>query len=261
MSQAQDNTQAQATGNNAEAITTTDAVEGINVEQRPHEAMYHYKSFPEDKSNKGYNNLMELVSAGKLSEDDINKDKRDDGTPVIKRKSQAVVMEVPVVESFIKDDAGFTPKMKQHLQELVNKYIEDSQREDVDNATGKLRHWSEIFNDDFSKRRASTKVTKEQVEEATKVLNEVLEALGTKEKAREYMVDLAQRKFGAAACKTAKPEVLERIQTLVLESYQQLEGEPEQVQHSAVFNLWLDNLKKALEPADDDIDVDLFETE
>jgi predicted house-cleaning noncanonical NTP pyrophosphatase (MazG superfamily) len=244
-----------------DAIATTGAVDGINVEQRPHEAMYHYKSFPEDKSNKGYNNLMELVSAGKLAEEDINRDKRDDGTPVVKRKSQAVVMEVPVVESFISEDAGFTPKMKQHLQELINKYIEDSQREDVDNATGNLRHWSVIFNDDFSKRRASTKVTKEQVEEAAKVLAEVLEALGTKEKAREYMVDLAQRKFGAAACKTAKPEVLERIQTLVLESYQQLEGEPEQVQHSAVFNLWLDNLKKALEPADDDIDVDLFETE
>lgn len=257
MSQAQ----TESNRNETVAVTGASAVEGINVEQRPHEAMYHYKSFPKDASNKGYNNLMELVKAGKLSEDDINEDKRDDGTPVVKRKSQAVTMEVPVVDSFIKDDAGFTPKMKQHLQELVNKYIEDSQREDVDNATGNLRHWSVILDSDFSKRKASTKVTKEQVEEAAKVLNDVLEALGTKEKAREYMIDLAQRKFGAAACKTAKPEVLERIQTLVLESYQQLEGEPEQVQHAAVFNLWIDNLGKALEPQEDDIDVDLFETE
>tara|TARA_B100000929_G_C15507661_1_gene419288 strand:+ start:2986 stop:3741 length:756 start_codon:yes stop_codon:yes gene_type:complete len=249
------------TENQAQAVQVRGQLDNVAVKSLPHTGTYHYKSFPKDESNKGYNSLMSLVNDGKLSMDDIEEQKRDDGTPVLKRKSRIVPMEVPDIRDMLRADTGLTDKQVNYLQDMVTKHIEDAQREDIDSVNDTIRHWTAILDDDFSKRRASTKVTKEQVAEAAKILNDVLEAMGAKQKPREYTVKLAENKFGASVTKSAKPEVLERIQQWVLDAFNELEDTPEQATYAPVFDLWLDNLKKALQPPESDIDEDLFELE
>ena len=235
--------------------------ENVKVSERPHDAVYHYKSFPKDASNNGYKKLMDLIKAGKLSESELNEDKRDDGTPVVKRVSQRVTMPVPVVADMLRNDLELPATTIQHLQDLITKYIEDKQREDVDNVTGSLRHWSVILSEPFAKRSTSVKVTKEQVEAASKFLDLVLNEIGMAEKGREFIVALAGKKFGASACRGQKPEVLEKIQEKVLEAFEQVADTDEGMEHGAVFSLWLDNIEKALAPQDDNIEVDMFDTE
>lgn len=221
-----------------------EGVEGAVVVKRLQVPVY-YKAFAEGTG--GHTALKELVAAGKLDMSLIEVDKNDKQQVTWKRKGATLGVTVPVLA---KSWGGLTGSQQQHVQEVLEKYFTDKQRPLFDALEGKEVDWVELLSGSYSQRKVAVKITAEMITAASLVLHKYLQV---NDAAKGTVVEMAKKKFSSAVTRTTKPEVLERLLTLVLEAYAAYETDEadEASKHEAVFGLWADNLQEALQPADE----------
>lgn len=210
-----------------------------------------YKAF--EVGSKGQIALAELVSSGKLTMADIDVvSETDDATKLVrttwKRKGAKLEVAVPVLTGLV---AGLTANQQQHLQELVEKYMTDKQRPLFDSLDGKYVNWIELLEGSFSQRKVTVKITAEMVKAACVALTTYLQV---PEKAKATAVAMADKKFSSAVTRNTKPEVLDKLLTLILEAAAAYEEAvpAEFAAHAPVFELWANNIQEALQPADEE---------
>lgn len=210
-----------------------------------------YKAFA--IGSNGQKALAELVAADKLSMSDIEVTEEKDETGAVvattwKRKGAKLEVAVPVLTGKIE---GLTPAQQQHVQEVIEAYLTNKQRPLFDALDGKFVKWPELLEGSYSQRKVAVKITAEMVKAACSALAQFLQI---PEKAKGTVVQLAEKKFSGAVTRNTKPEVLERLLTLVLEAAAAYEeAAPSEFNtHAPVFELWATNIQEALQPAEDD---------
>lgn len=230
---------------NVETNTVVGAADAAGVTTKRLQVPVYYKAFAEGTG--GHTALKELVAAGKLSMDQIEVDKNDKQQVTWKRKGATLAITVPVLA---KSWSSLTAAQQQHVQEVVEKYFTDKQRPLFDALEGKEVDWVELLSGSYSQRKVAVKITAEMVTAASLVLHKYLQV---NDAAKGTVVEMAKKKFSSAVTRTTKPEVLERLLTLVLEAFAAYEADEQEeaTKHEAVFGLWADNLQEALQPADE----------
>lgn len=236
------------------ATTATASGDNAALPAIGYNTKFNFKSYKLGSDNATA--LQGLVKAGKLKDDDIQQIKDEDGkeTIAIKRKSHECTLTVPDMVKLLRPEVPAA--IAAHIQHLVNKRVEDGNKELVDAGDAPNRSWLEILSEEPAVRKAAPKVTKEKVEAATAALVAQLTELGVKEAGRQLTENLCNAKFSVAACRKIPAEVLEHIQGYVVDWYSELD-EVAQAEHAPVVEVWASAIDKILKPAED-ISVDMF---
>lgn len=214
------------------------------------EITYHFKSFSSDKE--AYKRLEKLVEEGKLTDDDLEVIGEGDEAK-LKRKSVTVKADVPVINI-----GGLSAEMNDHLTQLVTKQVEQRNKENIDECTGKWYNWAEVLQSPFTnKPSAAPKVTAEMVNTVVAVLVEWMSEAGYPSQAVELTEEVAGKRFSVASMANVPTKVVEKIKTIVTAWYDDLEDE-DKATVEPVYKVWTTNLDKVLAPKEE-LDADLFE--
>lgn len=220
-----------------------------NVPTTTEELSYHFKGYTTDKDQ--YKNLVSLVEAGKLKEDDIEEVKEEGKDTRYKRKSVTVKAEVPVIEI-----PGFTDAQNKHVRHLIVKQVESANKKNIDECTGEFAPWYEVLEAAPAARSTSVKVTTEMLEAAAESIREFATS-EYNDKVGELVHSLGMKKYSVSACKGIKVAVLEKVQSILLEWYESLDAK-DQATVDPVLTLWAQNIEKIINPAQE-VDEDIFD--
>jgi hypothetical protein len=200
--------------------------------------------------------LEVLQVDGKLKLKDT---KDEDGVTVIgkQRLSEEVEFVVPDFITLL-DGHGLSLNKMLTVQALVEKHIAAANKRTVDAGDFEFAGWEQVLEDGLVQRKAGIKVTALMIADAVKSLIFYLtNETSTKEGGINLTQKLALKKFTVAACAGSPLEVLERIQSLVLQWFE-ASTVTEQAEHSPVVELWAGELEKTINPAQEDVDITMF---
>lgn len=236
--------------------TTHAATIALNTEAK-------FKPWAEGKD--GYKKLQELLAAGAITPDDITKIEKAGEPTKYQRKPFKMELKTLDVKAVLVDGA-LSAAQVDHLQQLVNKYIKDSNAKLVDNGNieqSQFKSWEAILSEPFIQRSAAVKVTAEQIKVSiATMVHYFSEMRETPLKAAglTLLTSLVEKRFTVASCNRIKVEVLEAMQGFLLEwheVYLAADGVENVEDHKNVFNLVAGNLEKALAP-EEELSLDIF---
>jgi hypothetical protein len=215
---------------------------------------YNFKSTKNGTEALAALELLEVEGKLKLKET-----KDENGVEVIgkQRLSEEVKFTVPDFIALL-DGKGLSLNKMLTIQALIEKHIAAANKRTVDAGDFEFIGWEQVLEDGLVQRKAGIKVTALMIADAVKgLIGYLTNETSTKEGGINLTSKLGLKKFTVAACNGTPLEVLERIQSLVLQWFESLEV-AEQAEHTPVVELWASELEKTINPAQEDIDITMF---